>query len=130
MNDNLNPQQFLHGTTHPFQVGDLVNPTGRDGRAYFTHGEYDANAWARRRAGSTRQPPLVYPVEPTGEYHDDPYSTGGFRSSSPLRVTGPGRPARSTPEMREMRKTYRRPQPPHTDNYRGTEEAYRYADYD
>lgn len=125
-NRNLSQAQFLHGTSHPFEEGDLVEPTGRDGRAYFTHSEYEANAWARRKSMSQG---MVYPVEPTGEYHKDPYSQG-FRSAAPLRVVGPGRPAPDTATMRAMARTYRPPRPPHTADFAGTEEAYRYAMYD
>ena len=94
---------YLHGTKADLAVGELLMP-GREsnfekGRVmnyvYFT-ATLDAATWgAELAAGEGRG--LIYVVEPTGAFEDDPNVTDkkfpgnptqSFRSREPLRVVG------------------------------------------
>jgi 2'-5' RNA ligase len=93
-----NSTGFFHGTraVTPLRVGDHIE-TGHESamqmssndKVYFSHDPQGAEKYARGtpRAGvKLKGKPVVYEVEPTGPFHDDPGSTG-FRSPHPLRIT-------------------------------------------
>jgi hypothetical protein len=76
--DNLNPQQFYHGTDHEFKPGDSVEP-GASGRAYAT-----TKAASAKMYGSH-----VYEVAFTGEHETDPEYGGSDMArmtSAPMTV--------------------------------------------
>jgi rifampin ADP-ribosyltransferase len=95
--DNMNPQQFFHGSRADLNVGDMIEP-GMPGNwaassrqhVYFTPDEKVAHGFARRigKTYGEDDPPHVYTVEPTGKYTNDrDYEGPAFKSKSPLRVT-------------------------------------------
>lgn len=103
--DNLGPQ-FYHGTATRFRVGDVLTPEGANAHGRFESSEGDHRdkvyfspqrraavnyAWraAYNRPDGTTIPEggHVYGVEPAGDYEEDPYSKGDFRTTGSLRVT-------------------------------------------
>jgi|SRR5580704_3650429 hypothetical protein len=93
--DNLNEQQFYHGTKTRFTPGeDMIYPgydrvSGKVGTprpyAYMTHELDTARGYAERAKGAGE--PRVYQVNPLGSYEYDPHQPGAsFRSADALRV--------------------------------------------
>lgn len=113
--DNLNPQQFYHGTRAALSEGDLIEPghrvtnerasdrklsnVGEGRRSTYTHATTSldvAGAYAQRaalpRVGRNWMPQgeaHVYEVAPLGEHEQDPDGRPGvdIRSKHPMRVT-------------------------------------------
>jgi 2'-5' RNA ligase len=93
-----NSSGFFHGTraVTPLRVGEHLTPghesamqMSSNDKVYFTHDPQGAEKYARGapRAGvKIKGKPVVYEVEPTGPFHEDPGSPG-YRSPHPLRVT-------------------------------------------
>lgn len=110
--DNLNPQQFYHGTTADLEPGALISPGGTPnharsdpGAVYMTeHPEHAQNwaavasrkaeySWMMDRPGTRKFPAHVYQVEPTGPVEPDGNTDsrvwpGSYQSAHPLRVLG------------------------------------------
>lgn len=97
--DNLNPQQFYHGTFHTFSPGDVVDPSephaanhelSAPGTAYFSSDVSSASFWARRAVthSAPDASPRVYQVEPLGEFGHDGSVRRGYATKHPLRVVG------------------------------------------
>jgi rifampin ADP-ribosylating transferase len=101
--NNLNLQQFYHGTKAELKPGDLITSgynsnygKGKKAAYVYLTATLDAATWGAELAlgeGSGR----IYIVEPTGPIEDDPNLTDkkfpgnptkSYRSQSPLRVTG------------------------------------------
>ena len=91
--DNLNPQQFYHGSMHKFsgevKPGTLLGHLGEgdpdpDDRAFFTTDKETASWYARSEKGKTG---YLYTVQPTGPYERDPYEQKAFGSAHPLKIT-------------------------------------------
>lgn len=106
--DNLNGQQFYHGTAADLRPGSLIHPAAKIGRpvnfpgyeskdhAYATPsqshaGEYAQLAldWAYNRRQGHGKSRRVYEVQPTGPIEADPddTTTDAYRSTSPWKVT-------------------------------------------
>jgi hypothetical protein len=85
--DNLNPEQFYHGSNSRLARGDMVDPD-RSGVKAIHHGSYTFFSSNKDEAGIFGR--HVYKVRPTGNYEPDPYMHEGtaYRSPSHLRVTG------------------------------------------
>jgi len=63
--DNLSPSQFgplFHGTSHPFEVGEVVEP--RNGAAWVTSSGSMARTFAQWKSDTTGNPARVFQVEP------------------------------------------------------------------
>lgn len=99
--DNLQPQQFYHGTTARLNVGDSITPPsarGTTGRltgepsqhTFFTSSAYQAETYAQTGTRASSSDQYVYRVQPTGSYGKDVNHPGqpSFMSQSPLTVTG------------------------------------------
>jgi hypothetical protein len=101
--DDLNSQQFYHGTKADLKPGDLIVPGyhsnyGKRKKANYVYltATLDAAIWGAELAlGEGRG--RIYIVEPTGSIADDPNLTDkkypgnptkSYRSLEPLRVTG------------------------------------------
>lgn len=101
--DNLNSQQFYHGTKADLKPGQLIEPGytsnfGKRKKAAFVYltATLDAAVWGAELSlgdGAGR----IYTVEPTGPIEDDPNLTDkrypgnptkSYRSRDPLRVRG------------------------------------------
>jgi rifampin ADP-ribosylating transferase len=101
--DDLNSQQFYHGTKANLKPGDLIeagkssNYGTRKKAAYvYLTATLDAATWGAELALG-EGPGRIYVVEPTGPIEDDPNLTDkkfpgnptrSYRSRDPLRVTG------------------------------------------
>ncbi|HSM84143.1 MAG TPA: NAD(+)--rifampin ADP-ribosyltransferase [Nodosilinea sp.] len=101
--DDLNSQQFYHGTKADLKPGDLIEPGyssnygSRKKAAYvYLTATLDAAIWGAELALG-EGPGRIYIVEPTGPIADDPNLTDkkypgnptkSYRSREPLRVTG------------------------------------------
>jgi len=101
--DDLNSQQFYHGTKADLKPGDLIEPGynsnyGKRKMAAYIYLTATLNAatWGAELALG-EEPGRIYIVEPTGPIEDDPNLTNkrfpgnptkSFRSRDPLRVTG------------------------------------------
>jgi hypothetical protein len=99
--EHLSKPQFFHGMPHE-AAGDLVHPTnqGFAHQAFFTSDPKLAegftmpkNYWGDSREKNTG---YVYPVQPTGDYRPDHQEDNSFKTESPLKITGPGRPVQNT----------------------------------
>lgn len=99
--DNLNPQQFFHGTRHEFKPGDVAEPGHNDDyesphtgeHVYLTSSRKGAADWADDAYG--HGPARVYEVQPTGPIEPDPAGredgdSGAHRSRHPLKILGEG----------------------------------------
>ncbi len=102
-NDDLNLQQFYHGTKADLKPGDLIAPGyssnyGQRKPAAFVYltATLDAATWGAELAVGDA-PGRIYIVEPTGPIEDDPNLTDkrfpgnptkSYRTREPLRVTG------------------------------------------
>ncbi|MES2730751.1 MAG: NAD(+)--rifampin ADP-ribosyltransferase [Bacteroidota bacterium] len=101
--DELNAQQFYHGTKANLMPGDLIKPGfdsnyGKRKKAAYVYltATLDAAVWGAELAlgeGSGR----IYIIEPTGRIEDDPNLTDkkypgnptkSYRSQYPLQVSG------------------------------------------
>jgi hypothetical protein len=101
--NDLNSQQFYHGTKADLKPGDLVVPGyhsnyGKRKKATYVYltATLDAAIWGAELALG-KGPGKIYIVEPTGSIADDPNLTDkkypgnptkSYRSRDPLRVTG------------------------------------------
>src|SRR5262249_19571631 len=101
--DDLNSQQFYHGTKADLKPGDLIeagyisNYGKRKKAAYvYLTATLNAAAWGAELALG-EGPGRIYVVEPTGPIADDPNLTDkkypgnptkSYRSKDPLRITG------------------------------------------
>jgi len=101
--NDLNLQQFFHGTKADLKPGDLLQPGfnsnfGKGKKAAFIYltATIDAAIWGAELAlGETQG--RIYIVEPTGPFEDDPNLTDkkfpgnptkSYRSRHPLKVIG------------------------------------------
>jgi rifampin ADP-ribosylating transferase len=101
--NDLNLQQFFHGTKADLNPGDLLQPGfnsnfGKGKKAAFIYltATIDAAIWGAELAlGETQG--RIYIVEPTGPFEDDPNLTDkkfpgnptkSYRSRHPLKVIG------------------------------------------
>lgn len=112
--DNLNPQQFYHGTAHPFQPGDVVEPGhpsnwGRLSRrdavsATMSRAEAHDYADTAQRTQSSRgnrdARARVYKVAPIGEYA--PGSTMHEIVAKGFHVLDEGEPLMYKNQLREQ----------------------------
>ncbi|MBW4481106.1 MAG: NAD(+)--rifampin ADP-ribosyltransferase [Tildeniella torsiva UHER 1998/13D] len=101
--DDLNSQQFYHGTRADLKPGDLIVPGyssnyGKRKKAAYVYltATLDAAIWGAELALG-EGPGRIYIVEPTGSIEDDPNLTDkkfpgnptkSYRTRDPLRVTG------------------------------------------
>lgn len=101
--DDLNSQQFYHGTKADLKPGDLIVPGyhsnyGKRKKAAYVYltATLDAAIWGAELALG-EGPGRIYIVEPIGSIADDPNLTNkkypgnptkSYRSLEPLRVTG------------------------------------------
>lgn len=101
--NDLNSQQFYHGTKADLMPGDLIEPGyssnyGKRKKAAYVYltATLDAATWGAELALG-EGPGRIYTVEPTGPIEDDPNLTDkkypgnptkSYRSRDPLRVTG------------------------------------------
>jgi hypothetical protein len=108
---NLNPQQFYHGTPAELKAGDMIHPATAVGvvssapsvgnpadHTYFTTKQRMASYYsapritdeesAMRAVDASPSQGHIYKVEPTGKYDPDPHEPDSFHSSQPLRVVG------------------------------------------
>jgi hypothetical protein len=101
--DNLNPQQFYHGTNAQLRPGDALKPNHRqhledsaEGHIYFTDEARTARMFALNAAAKFGGSARVYTVQPQGDYEPDPEFDSeirknwgnGYRSPNPVAVTG------------------------------------------
>lgn len=93
--DNLNPQQFYHGTAAELKPGEMVTPGHesdwyqRSSSVFATDDLSIARTYAGYAADASGRDPHVYAVEPTGTMHKDPGGgQGAVRSKHPLKVLG------------------------------------------
>ena len=101
--DDVNSQQFYHGTKIDLKPGDLIKPGynsnyGKRKKAAYVYltATLDAATWgAELSLGEGRG--RIYVVQPTGPIEDDPNLTDkkfpgnptkSYRTRDPLRVTG------------------------------------------
>ena len=101
--DDLNSQQFYHGTKADLERGDVIEPGynsnyGRRKKAAYVYltATLDAATWGAELALG-EGPGRIYKVKPTGPIEDDPNLTDkkypgnptkSYPSRHPLRVTG------------------------------------------
>ena len=101
--DDLNSQQFYHGTKADLKRGGLIEPGynsnfGKRKKAAYVYltATLDAATWGAELALG-EGPGRIYIVKPTGPIEDDPNLTDkkypgnptkSYRSRHPLRVTG------------------------------------------
>lgn len=101
--DDLNSQQYYHGTKANLKIGDLIAPGyssnyGKRKKAAYVYLTATLNAatWGAELAQG-ENPGRIYVVEPTGPIEDDPNLTDkkfpgnptkSYRTRDPLRVTG------------------------------------------
>lgn len=101
--NNLDSQQFYHGTKADLKIGDLISPGfnsnfGKRKAASYVYltATLDAAIWGAELALGDG-PERIYIVEPTGTYEDDPNLTDkkypgnptkSYRTPDPLRVIG------------------------------------------
>ena len=101
--NDLNSQQFYHGTRADLRLGDLIVPGyasnyGKKKKSAYVYlsGTLDAATWGAELALG-EGPGRIYLVEPTGPIMDDPNLTDkkfpgnptkSYRSRDPLRVVG------------------------------------------
>lgn len=97
-NRNLSNAQFspmYHGSPYSIEPGahieagakpSLFGGMSRTGYTYMTPDAERAASYAKGSMYQRAKNPHLYQVEPTGEYGDDPGSSNGYRSRSPLRV--------------------------------------------
>lgn len=90
--DHLNPEQFYHGSQHPFNVGDLVEP-GHEPNDRFSSPDHVYFTNSKKVAAGFSRGGSVYQVEPTGKHvRDSNYEARpgekSRKSKSPLVVTG------------------------------------------
>lgn len=101
--DDLNSQQYYHGTKAVLNPGDKIEPGynsnyGKRKKAAYVYltATLDAATWGAELALG-EEPGRIYIVEPTGPIEDDPNLTDkkypgnptkSYRSRDPLRVTG------------------------------------------
>jgi hypothetical protein len=101
--NDLNSQQFFHGTKADLSLGDLIVPGynfnyGKQKKAAYVYltATLDAAIWGAELALGA-SPGRIYSVEPTGPIEDDPNLTDkkfpgnptqSYRTRDPLRVTG------------------------------------------
>ena len=92
MNQNLNPQQFYHGSPNKLKRGQHVEPrsggeSGGRNYAFFSTNSEEARSWGKAKT-PYGQRTYNYRVSPTGHYEADPDSDASknLRSTSPLKV--------------------------------------------
>jgi rifampin ADP-ribosylating transferase len=98
--DDLNSQQFYHGTKADLKLGDLIKPGynsnfGKKKKAAYVYltATLDAATWGAELALG-EGPGRIYTVKPTGPIEDDPnltdkkYPGNPTKSRDPLLVTG------------------------------------------
>jgi hypothetical protein len=96
---------LYHGTTHPFEIGDIVEPRMSGFKNFMAFAAEDpraASVFAAAKARKHDLPPRVFTVEPLED--DDSYATeeglGGMiisRSKKGFRVTGKATPTEKDP---------------------------------
>lgn len=78
---------LYHGTTHPFEIGDIVDKGVRGG-AWATTYLGTASQYAAKRSYDRGGEPKVYTVEPVNPEDVEDMGMGQSRSAAGFRVTG------------------------------------------
>lgn len=90
--DNLNPQQFFHGSRHTLKPGQIMEGgihasnqgSGQPGEHVYYSARVDvAGHFAAAGSGPEHNynaVPKIYQVEPVGEHEADPDEDAGFKS--------------------------------------------------
>ena len=100
-NEEFRNSALYHGTTHPFEVGDIVEPRNLPA-AFAAEDPRAASVFAAAKARKHDLPPRLFQVEPLED--DDTYTSeegiGGMkisRSRRGFRVTGESTPTEKDP---------------------------------
>jgi hypothetical protein len=98
---------LYHGTTHPFEIGDIIEPRQRPGGfreplAFAAEDPRAASVFAAAKALKHDLPPRLFNVEPLedDETHKTEEGLGGMmisRSKRGFRVTGKATPTEKDP---------------------------------